>query len=151
MQQEKKAHSRLSYENIKMTHTVSIQARFGDYDTFGHVNNNTYMSYLDLGKSEFFIFAMGRQITPAELSAAIVNINVDFLFPAVMGEPLEVQSAVTHLGDRSFTLYQRVTNSKTGQVKVQATSILAGFDIKTQSGAELRPELRQKLQNILVK
>ena len=143
--------NRISHKDISMQHSLDIQIRFGDYDTFGHINNNSYMTYLDLGKSEFLCRLMGKRCTPSDLSAAIVNINVDFLAPTVVGEPLCVQTAVIHLGEKSFTLYQRLLNPSTGQIKVQATSVLAGFNIATQSAATLRQDLVENLRSLVSK
>lgn len=138
--------NRLLYPEIQLSHRVPLQIRFGDYDIFGHINNNSYVAYFDLGKTMFFNKLLQKTYRPADLSAAIVNINVDFLSPALMGEPLEVHNAVTHIGDRSFTVYQRVVNPLSGDVKAQATSVLAGFDVKTQGPAPLRDDLRLLLQ-----
>lgn len=140
---------RVLYPDIEMKHSTGVQIRFSDYDTFGHINNNSYMAFLDLGKSEFLRHVMGRHCSPSELSAAIVNINVDFLAPTVMGEDLDVQTAVVRLGEHSFTLYQRIVNPLTGIIKVQATSTLAGFDIPTQSSAPLRSDLRAALTKLI--
>lgn len=108
------------------------------------------MAFLDLGKTEFFRHALGRSCTPSDLSAVIVNINVDFLSPALTGEPLCVRTAVTHLGDRSFALYQHIANPVSGDIKVQATTTLAGFDIPSQTSAPLRENLRAALSALLV-
>ncbi len=139
---------RILYPELPMTHRVAIQLRFGDYDIFRHINNNSYMAYFDLGKSEFFNAAMGRPVTPADLMAAIVNINVDFLAPTPVGQPLEVQTAVARLGERSFTLYQRIVNPLTAEVKAQATTTLAGFDIATQGPGPLNPTLTAALRTM---
>lgn len=135
------ANSRLRFPDIVFTHQLDVQIRFADYDTFGHINNNSYMAYLDLGKSEFLCDIMGKRCSPSDLSAAIVNIDVDFLAPTPLNESLVVKTAVVRLGEHSFTLYQRIVNPATGVVKVQATSTLAGFDIATQSSAPLQPGL----------
>lgn len=129
--------------DVDMTKALvtDIQIRFADYDTFGHVNNNAYMAYFDLGKTHLFQHLMGHRCSPAELSAVIVNVNVDFLAPAVIDESLDVRTVVKELHEKSFVVYQRVTNPQSGVVKAQATTVLAGFDIATQSGAPLRPEL----------
>ena len=137
--------NRLKFPELRLSHAVDVQIRFSDYDSFGHINNNSYMSFFDLGKSDFLCRAMGRVCSPAELSAAIVNIDVDFLAPTPVGEPLAVQTAPVHLGERSFSLYQRIVNPLTGTVKAQAVSTLAGFVIATQSGAPLRKDLRDAI------
>ena len=137
---------RILYPDIRFSHQSDVQIRFADYDTFGHVNNNAYMAYFDLGKTEFLSGVMERRCAPSDLAAAIVNINVDFLSPAVIGEPLAVLTAVVRVGGRSFTLYQRVVNPVTGAVKAQATSVLAGFDIATQGPGPVNAELAGKLR-----
>ena len=34
-------------------HSLPIQIRFNDVDRYGHVNNNAYFAYYDLGKEEY--------------------------------------------------------------------------------------------------
>lgn len=138
---------RLLFPELELKHAVRVQTRFSDYDTFGHVNNNAYMAYFDLGKVAFFNRLMGRECSPADLSAVIVNINVDFLSPAPFGTPLDVLTAVVHIGDRSFTVYQRIVNPHDGTVCAQATTTLAGFDIATQQSAPLSEVLVAALGN----
>lgn len=139
---------RILHHGIAFPHSLPIQIRFSDYDSFRHINNNAYMAYFDIGKLEFYNLLMGRPCTPDEISAAIVNINVDFIAPARMGEKLEVRTAVTHIGERSFTLYQRIVNPVTDDIKAQSTAIIAGFDVNTQSGTPLPDELLAALHRI---
>ena len=141
--------NRILYPDIELKHRLPLQIRFGDYDTFGHINNNSYMAYLDLGKSEFLCYIMGKRSVPSEFAAAIVNINVDFLAPTTIGENIEVRTGVVRLGERSFTVYQRIVNPDTEVVKVQATTVLAGFDISTQSSAPLQTSLTTALKKSL--
>lgn len=144
----KNLNDRILYPSLEFTHTVDVQSRFSDYDSFRHVNNNAYMAYFDLGKSVFFNDMMGRPCSSDELSAVIVGIKVDFLEPSPLGEPLAVQTAVVNVGERSFTLYQRIVNPRNGAIKAQATSTLAGFDISTQTASELSPALRSALLSV---
>lgn len=140
---------RILYPNVNFNHHVAVQTRFGDYDAFRHVNNNAYVAYFDLGKSHFFNCLTGAECSPEQLSVAIVNINVDFLEPSLIGEHLEVRSAVVKIGERSFTLYQRIVNPVTEHVKAQAVSVLAGFDTATQQSAPLKPALTERLKEML--
>ncbi len=128
-------------------HQLDIQPRFTDYDAFGHVNNNSYMQYFDLGKAIYYTDMLGRTVTPELLSAVIVHIDVDFIEPTTPDEPIAVQTMTTAIGERSLTIYQRIVNPRTGHVKSQATSILAGFDIATQAGAPLNPELTAAIRS----
>lgn len=128
-----------------LVHSFEVQSRFTDYDAFKHINNNAYMQYFDLGKTLFLEHVTGRGFSPKDLSAVIVNINLNFYAPTAMGESISVRSGVSHLGDRAFTVYQQVVSTATGQVKATAETILAGFDIATQKGAPLQQWLRDAL------
>lgn len=132
---------------LPLRHALPVQIRFADYDVFGHVNNNAYMAYFDLGKSEYFAWLLGSSITEAaQIGAVVVNINTNFYAPAVPGEPLEVRTRCTRLGDRSFVLEQQIVNPATASVKADARSVMAGFDVASQAGAEIPPHLRSVLE-----
>lgn len=133
----------------KYTSQLEIQTRFNDFDAFAHINNNAYLQYFDLGKEHFFNTLMNGIFSPRELSAVLVNVNVQFFAPTLAHEPLRVYTGLLQLGDRSIHLDQRIVNPHTGQVKTTARSILAGFDIDTQTGAPLRPALAQALAALL--
>lgn len=40
-------------------HITPIQIRFNDIDHLGHVNNNAYFAYYDLGKERYIIDVLG--------------------------------------------------------------------------------------------
>ena len=118
-------------------HFTAIQPRFGDYDIFGHVNNNNILAYFDLGKIDYTNRFIGQRLTPRQVGVVVVNINIDFLAPAQIGEDLRVATTVVRLSQRSVTLYQRLLNCRTDEVLAQATTVLAGFDPDTRTPAPL--------------
>lgn len=122
-------------------HVVDIQTRFTDIDVLGHVNNNVYLSMMDLAKVSYVEAISGGAITIRDIRAVVVNINCDFYEPSYFNEPLQVWTAVTHIGHRSFTLEQRVVNANSGRTKCIGRTTLAGFDPATATGADLDPTL----------
>ncbi len=121
-------------------HFVPLQIRFSDIDILGHVNNNAYMSMLDLGKISYYTTALGDLLDYHNIRAVVVNINCDFLAPTYLGEALEVWTATTRIGERSFTIEQRILNPETGEQKCRAITTLCGFDPATGQGAPLLSE-----------
>lgn len=122
-------------------HRLDIQTRFTDADSFGHINNNTYLSYMDLGKIDYFKTVTGRDLTPADIRSVVVHISIDFFAPAYLTEPLQVYTAITSIGNRSYTIQQRIVNAHTHETKTVGTTILAGFDPLTAQSAPLDPQL----------
>lgn len=137
---------RIKEPSRPLRHSVDLQVRFGDFDMFGHLNNNVYLQFFDLGKSLYFRDLTGKKFDVESIGAAVVNINCNFYAPTSVDENLVVLTACTRLGDRSITLEQRILNPATGSIKCDATSVLAGFDIKTQSSAPILPALRQAIE-----
>jgi acyl-CoA thioester hydrolase len=137
---------RIKEPSRPLQHCVDLQMRFGDYDMFGHLNNNIYLQFFDLGKSLYFNDLTGKQNDAESLGAAVVNINCNFYAPTAPGEKLVVKTACTRIGDKSLTLEQRILNPETGSIKSDAVSVLAGFDVKTQSSAPIIPSLRAAIE-----
>ena len=70
-------------------HSVDIQTRFTDFDMLGaHLNNATYLQYMDLAKVRYFEAVTGAPLTVDGIAVVIVNVNVSFYSPAKFGEPL---------------------------------------------------------------
>ena len=122
-------------------HCVDVQTRFNDVDMLGHVNNNVYLSFMDLGKLDYFSAISEGRMTIRDIRAVVVNINCDFFEPSYFNEPLQVWTAITHIGHRSFTIEQRIVNPGTGHTKCIGRTTLAGFGPATAAGAPLDENL----------
>jgi acyl-CoA thioester hydrolase len=130
----------LGMNRINFKHTLPIQLRFNDVDSFGHVNNTVYFSFYDLGKTTYF--AKLRKNSPALTDAGIVivNLQADFLAPIFPTEQIAVQSAVIEIGNKSFKMFQRVINTDTNEVKCTCQTILVGFDKETNTSQPIAPD-----------
>lgn len=122
-------------------HVVDIQTRFSDIDILGHINNNVYFSYMDLAKVAYIDTISEGSMTVSDIRSVVVNVNCDFYEPAYFKEPLQVWTAVTSVGNRSFVIEQRVVNADNGRTKCIGRTTLAGFDPATARGADLDPVL----------
>lgn len=121
-------------------HYINLQTRFTDYDMLGHLNNNVYMSFMDLGKAEYFTRVMKGEVDWSNPGIVVVNVNCDYLAPVVPGEELELFTTVTKIGERSLTLDQRIINSDTGETKCIARTVMAGFDAETSTSTLIPTE-----------
>lgn len=118
-------------------HSLALQTRFTDCDMLGHVNNNTFLSYMDMGKAHYFEDALGPLFDYRHITVAIVNINIDFYEQAFFVEPLEVWTRVTYIGNKSIGFEQRVINAKTGHTKSMATTAMTAFNPETAKSVPL--------------
>jgi acyl-CoA thioester hydrolase len=148
---------------MEYRHTLPIQLRFNDVDTYGHVNNTAYFSYYDLAKTTYMKdIRLHFGLDNAFDSIVVVNLKADFLSPIFGGDNVAVQTSVHEVGNKSFTLQQQViaverpfpiqkmvddasdnlplllpsgarTDVVHGVVKCVCSSVMVAFDIKTQT------------------
>lgn len=124
-------------------HQLPIQIRFNDVDRYGHVNNNAYFAYYDLGKEEYLRNVLKVDYRASDVVPVIANINADFIMPIFYGDDIVIETRVSHVGTKSFTLKQRAINKRTQCVVCQCQTIMVCFNLKTQQSAEI-PEAYRK-------
>ena len=128
-------------------HSLPVQIRFSDVDRYGHVNNNAYFAYYDLGKEQYMREVMDVDYRKYDVVPVIANINADFIFPIFQGDDIRVETRVSHIGNKSFTLQQRAVNTKTGQVMCKCSTIMVCFNLRTQLSAEMPAHYRKAIED----
>lgn len=124
-------------------HRLPIQIRFNDVDRYGHVNNNAYFAYYDLGKDEYLRNVLRTNYRGTDVVPVIANINADFILPIFYGDEIVMETRVSHIGQKSFTLKQRAINLRTNKMVCQCSTVMVCFNLKTQESA-LLPEAYRK-------
>ena len=102
-----------------------IQAYYAGADTnsamwtrFGHMNNSVYFSLYDLAKTTYIKDVLGSADW-SKLAIVVANINANFFMPVFFSDHLVIETAVVHLGHKSFTLLQRAVTTDTHEVKCE--------------------------------
>lgn len=91
--------------------TARIAVRWSDLDAFNHVNNATYLTYLEEARLQWLDALSGEWINEAAapvLAASQLNYRRPIEWPAM----LQVELAVERLGSSSLTLSHRILDAK---------------------------------------
>lgn len=129
-------------DDMKFRHTLPVQIRFNDVDQYGHMNNSSYFSLYDLAKTSYLRDVFGNKDWH-RLGIVVANINADFLAPVFFSDDLIIETAVIHLGHKSFTLLQRAINKASGVLKCQCRTVMVGYDVATKEPVELPADFKQ--------
>jgi len=132
---------------VHFRHRVPIQIRFNDVDRYGHVNNNAYFAFYDLGKEDYLVNVLRVNYRQADIVPVIANINADFLSPIFYGDRIVVETRIAHLGQKSFTLEQQAVNEETGQVVCRCATVMVCFSLRTQTSADIPVQYRSAISN----
>lgn len=127
----------MEIEEINFNCTIPIQIRFNDIDAIGHINNNVYLSYFDLGKSSYFEAIRGTAINWLDSAIVIVHMEIDFLRPVFYREEIVVDSKIIKLGDKSGVFVQQIRNPKTDAIKCRCKSVFVAFDATSQKSTPI--------------
>ena len=76
-------------------HRTSLQVRFRDIDAFGHVNNATYLTYLEMARIDYSYSLWERS---RERGLIIARIAIDFKLPLFAGDDVHVFTRTSRLG-----------------------------------------------------
>ena len=120
--------------------TLPIQIRFNDIDSLGHINNNIYFSYFDLGKINYLENLRTSYVSWTDGIIVIARIEVDFIAPVFYKEKVAVDTKVTKIGTKSVVFLQQVRNTLTGEIKCRCNSVVVAYNPKT-SQAMAVPEI----------
>ena len=146
-----KVKTELKKELQDFTHIIKIPVRYNDMDTFGHVNNKAYLSYLEEARIDFHkrVFGWNGKL---EFNAVVAKIEINYLKPVFYGDTLYAYTRLSHLGNKSFeiTTVFVVEKPDSKLIKVSDSKVvLVTIDLKTGKTAIITETERGKLKPLL--
>jgi len=88
-------------------------------------------------------------MTANNIAFVVVNININYRRPAVLGDRLTVTSHIKQINGKSGVLSQVVTLDPQGEVVADALVTFVCINLKTQKALALDGELREKLEEMI--
>lgn len=125
-------------------HQMPAQLRFSDVDRFGHVNNSVYFSLFDMCKTRYLFDVVGKDIFE-KVSIVVAHVEADFISPVYFPDEIVIETAIKKLGHKSFTLFQRAINKRTGDVKCLCETVMVVLDNNLMQSIEIPEEFRSKV------
>ena len=92
-----------------------------------------------------------RWMTENNIAFIVVNININYRSPAVLGDKLRIDSQMVQLNGKSGVLSQKVTQDPAGTSVADALLTLVCVDLKTQRALPIEGELREHLEALTLK
>lgn len=129
---------------------TTIKVRGYHLDVYQHVNNARYLEFLEEARWQWLEEVEAfHWLLEQKLAFVVVNININYRRPALLGDVLAIDSEITQLNGRSGIIAQRVTLA--GQEKVVADALLTFvcIDLQTQKAVALEGELHDRLLRLM--
>ncbi|MFM8448172.1 MAG: acyl-CoA thioesterase [Candidatus Nanopelagicaceae bacterium] len=132
-----------------MRHKCQLQIRWADLDAFKHINNATYLVYMQEARADFTWFArIARGEEPLLADMVVARAEVDYLSPIHQtGTTLDVEIYIEKISNSSFVMVYEM--SQGGTLRARGKTVQVGVDMETEKARRLRDTEREFLSNYL--
>ncbi|MFN2049762.1 acyl-CoA thioesterase [Pantoea agglomerans] len=129
---------------------TTIKVRGYHLDVYQHVNNARYLEFLEEARWEWLEEVEAfHWLQEQKLAFVVVNININYRRPAVLGDVLTIESEITQLNGKSGIIAQRVLLAGQETVVADAALTFVCIDLRTQKAVALEGELRERLKRLM--
>lgn len=129
---------------------TTIKVRGYHLDVYQHVNNARYLEFLEEARWEWLEEVEAfHWLQEQKLAFVVVNININYRRPAVLGDVLTIDSEITQLNGKSGIIAQRVLLAGQETVVADAALTFVCIDLRTQKAVALEGELRERLMPLM--
>lgn len=126
---------------------TTIKVRGYHLDVYQHVNNARYLEFLEEARWQWLEEADAfNWLQQQQLAFVVVNININYRRPAVLGDVLAIHSEMAQLNGKSGVITQRVTLAGSEILVADAALTFVCIDLRTQKAVALESELRARLE-----
>jgi len=119
-----------------------IQVRWRDLDAFGHVNNATFASYMEVARSEVWRERFGGR-EALDIPFFVKRLEIDYRQPVSLYDEVRVWLRVGEVRGASITFEYLIEAG--GAVAAAAVTLLASVDNTTGRPRRINPDLRATL------
>lgn len=119
-------------------------------DIFGHVNNARYLEFMEAGRWNF----VEGKIDLIEwkrrgIAFTVVNININYRRPAVLGDILEIHTKMSDIVEKSATIRQEIFIKGTDTLIVDADVTFVMVDIRKKKAIIFPDNLRDSFLSMI--
>lgn len=112
-------------ENFK--HVTKVEVRFADMDSFGHVNNASFLTFIEQARIKYFDDLGSWHYDITAQGAILAHASLDFIRPLHFKEELMVLTMCTHIGTKSISIAHRILAGAMEEVAT-AESVAVAYD-----------------------
>ncbi len=96
----------MNLEQIKSDFKVvtEMKVRYADLDTLRHLNNASYLSYLEEARIDYFEQVLNFDKASLQFDVVVAHIDIDYLFPIVITDEVKIHTKCGRIGTKSMDI-----------------------------------------------
>lgn len=131
---------------VKYRFSITLPVRFSDLDAFGHVNNATFLTYLEEARLAYWVNLFSLDYTNiTSLGLILADAKLSYKSPANLGECMRVWTRVASFGTKSFTIEYRIEEEQTGRLVVEGSTVVVMFDYAVKKSIPVPEHIKNRI------
>jgi acyl-CoA thioester hydrolase len=122
-----------------------IEVRYADLDSFHHVNNARYFTYMEQARASYFqLLGLWDGHDLDQLRIILAKAACDYRRPIAYGDSIRVGVATVRMGNKSFDIRHSI-QLDTGEVCAEGDSTLVAYDYSRGRSVPVFEEWRERI------
>jgi len=141
--QDKKSVEIINTDSFK--YKTSIEMRFADIDMMGHVNNATYFTYMEIGRTKYWKHAISWDWH--KTGVIVRAASLEYLAPLFLEDKVCMYVRTSRIGNTSFDLEYLIAKDVNGKEVIcsKGKTVCVAFDYDTKKPSSIPDKERNKM------
>lgn len=128
---------------------TTVPVRYTDVDTYGHVNNATYATYLEEARIDYLEDVLGEEArsltaeSAGDVGMVVANLELQYRHSVGLVDSVEVGVRVPRLGNSSFPMEYEIRSE--GAIAAEGTTTMVAFDRAEGASRQLPDSWRERI------
>jgi len=132
-----------------MAEYARFKVRGYHLDQYGHLNISAYNTFMEEARWRLFeTYNAGEFFTKHDLALTLVNSNVNYRRPCILGDALEVQTKVMKIGSSSCMVRQAIYLEDNNALVAESEHTFVLMDKASLKSREITGPAREKLEQL---
>ena len=122
-----------------------IEVRFNDFDSMGHVNNATFLTYLEMVRINYIQELMKKhKLDQRDYGFILAHVSIDYKKP-IEAHYITAEIWVSKVGNSSFDFSYRLRDED--NIYATASSVQVSYDYRKKTKVIIPDKLRKILES----
>jgi acyl-CoA thioester hydrolase len=114
-------------------------------DSFGHVNNAKFLTFIEQARIKYFDDISGWHYDVSKEGVILAHASVDFIRPLDFKEKISVLTMCTSIGTKSISIVHRIMTDQKEEVAT-AESVVVAFDYMAMKSVAVPQKWREAIE-----
>ena len=139
----------MSHDIAQNVFRFRISPRWGDLDAMNHVNNATYLRYLEEARIQW-LNAQDTAWFDGERAPVLASATVNYRLPIEYPSEIDIELFTTRIGSSSLTIGHRMVDYRSDTLHCDGQVVVVWVDRKTGKPAPLPESIRNAAERIAI-